>query len=139
MQGLALQRNHAAIRAIFAIDLETTQIDALLHARGRLPGGGLALGDLAHPLPARIIYVIGALALMLKTVFVIIIDCLALSHLQLIPKIPLHDLELRHEQRVAMRIIAVLFRDGISVADGSTCQAIAGLASLDQALLGVGV
>ena len=61
VQRLALQLDRVAIVLILAIDLEAAQVDALFHTRGRLPGGGLALGHLAHALPAGVVDVPGRL------------------------------------------------------------------------------
>ena len=97
------------------------------------PGG--SFGHLAHALPAGVIDVPGALALMLHAVFVVGVHRLALGHLQLVSEVPLHDLQLRHAQHVAVGVVAVpagavgLGRS----ADGGAGQAVAPLAGFEQA------
>src|SRR5215831_13095793 len=86
MQRLA----HERVRPLPAVDLETTQIDALVL---NLTCGQLS--DFAHALPAGGINVPGALALALHTFCVGGIHRLALGHLYLVFEIPLYDLQLR--------------------------------------------
>ena len=78
---------------------------------------------------------------MLDSILITTIDSLTLRHLQLVSEIPLHDLQLRHAQHVAVRIVTI---SGSAVgfgrsANGRAAQAIALLTGFEQAGLVISI
>src|ERR1051326_6164908 len=89
--------------SMFSISLESAQIHPLI-----LGSAAAEFCDSTHTLATSVIDIPCALAILLCAILIGDIHHLALCHLKLTFKIPLHDLQVRHTQHVAMSVIAVV-------------------------------
>src|SRR5262245_39996331 len=105
---------------VLTVDFETSDIESLA-----LPNSELRLDDLPYPSAGAVIDVIGRTS------------ATQIYLLQLILEVPVHRGQMRHRRHVAVCIVTVGLHLIESIADGSSGQAIALLALLNEADLQV--
>src|SRR5215207_419213 len=121
---------HEWARPMPAVDLKSTQIDALVLPGRRRARCGLSLGDLAHTLPSGVVDVergLGRAA---------VADRLLRCSSELVLIVPPHLGQMRHACHVAVSVVCIAHR---LATYGRGAQAIVRLGLLDQARLVVGV
>src|SRR5262249_38644184 len=101
MQRLALERHRTAVPAIFAVDLEYAQINAVSTARRRVPGCRLALSHFTHTLATVIVDVVGRFRSSSVCYY------LLSRRLELVSVVPLHQWQVGHSEHITMNVIGI--------------------------------